>query len=164
LDNRLRAQMLDESLTVLDAAWSGAPVHHRGAHYVIDGIRFRPRPVQRPRIPVWVTGFPGKVRPLRRAAEHDGYFPVNVEHADQLAEAAAEIAQVRGETGQDPAAPYDIAASLPAGADLAPYAAAGATWWMAEFPWDTVTVDAVRGVLRDGPAPFEPDTSFPQLS
>jgi hypothetical protein len=37
--------------------------------------------------------------------------------------------------------------------DPAPYASAGATWWMVEFPWDGVSVDQVRGVIRDGPAP-----------
>lgn len=153
LDDRTRARMLDESLAVLTEAWSGRPVHHRGEHYVVDGMRFLPTPVQRPGIPVWVAGFPGKVRPIQRAAAHDGYFPVNLEHPDQLAEAAARIAQARSAAGADPAAPYDIAVALPAGTDPAPYAAVGATWWLAEFPPDAVTVDAVRGVLRDGPAP-----------
>ena len=41
-DDRRRAAMLDEHLTVLDAAWSGAPVQHRGEHYVLDGLAFRP--------------------------------------------------------------------------------------------------------------------------
>ena len=46
-DDRRRAAMLDEHLTVLDAAWSGAPVQHRGEHYVLDGLTFRPaRPIR----------------------------------------------------------------------------------------------------------------------
>jgi alkanesulfonate monooxygenase SsuD/methylene tetrahydromethanopterin reductase-like flavin-dependent oxidoreductase (luciferase family) len=147
LDDRVRAGVLDEALAVLDAAWTGEPVRHRGRHHVVDGMRFRPRPVQEPGVPVWVAGFPGKERPMRRAAGRDGYFPVNLEHPDQLAEAVAVIAGTR----QDMSG-YDVAVSLPAGVDPAPYAAAGATWWMAEFPPDAVTVDAVRGVLRDGPA------------
>ena len=68
LDDRMRSQMLDEALQILAAAWSGLPVHHRGAHYTIDGLRFLPRPVQQPGVPVWVAGFPGNARPLRRAA------------------------------------------------------------------------------------------------
>jgi alkanesulfonate monooxygenase SsuD/methylene tetrahydromethanopterin reductase-like flavin-dependent oxidoreductase (luciferase family) len=151
LDPRLRARMLDESLAVLGAAWSGEPVRHRGEHHTVDGIAFRPRPVQEPGIPVWTAGFPGKVRPLRRAAAHDGFFPVNLEHPDQLAEAVAVITQLRAAAGRDGA--YDVAVPLPAGTDPAPWVAAGATWWMAEFAPDTVTVDAVRGVLRDGPIP-----------
>jgi alkanesulfonate monooxygenase SsuD/methylene tetrahydromethanopterin reductase-like flavin-dependent oxidoreductase (luciferase family) len=48
VDDRRRGQMLDESLDILTAAWSGQPVHHHGPHYTVDGIRFLPRPVQRP--------------------------------------------------------------------------------------------------------------------
>ncbi|MCX5264276.1 LLM class flavin-dependent oxidoreductase [Streptomyces sp. NBC_00199] len=95
LDDRRRGRMLDESLEILTAAWSGAPVHHRGPHYTVDGVSFLPRPVQRPGVPVWAAGFPGNVRPLRRAARHDGFFPVNLERPDQLADAVAALAALR---------------------------------------------------------------------
>src|SRR4029450_12511140 len=98
LDDRLRGQMLDESLQILEAAWSGEPVHHLGEHYTIDGVQFLPRPVQRPGVPVWVAGFPGNVKPLRRAARYDGFFPANLEHPDQLTEIAATIAELRRDT------------------------------------------------------------------
>ena len=113
----------------------------------VDGIQFLPRPV-RQTVPVWVAGFPGKVRPLRRAARYHGFFPVNLEHPDQLAEIAATITGLR----QHATAPYDIAIALPPGTDPAPYAKAGATWWLAEFEPEAVSLDQVRGVLRDGPA------------
>jgi alkanesulfonate monooxygenase SsuD/methylene tetrahydromethanopterin reductase-like flavin-dependent oxidoreductase (luciferase family) len=147
LDDRLRGQMLDEALEILTAAWSGAPVHHRGRHYTVEGIQFLPRPVQQPGVPVWVAGFPGNVKPLRRAARHDGFFPANLEHPDQLTEIVATITELRQHT----TAPYDIAVGLSPGTDPAPYAEAGATWWLAEFP-PGVSLDEVRGVLRDGPA------------
>lgn len=51
--------------------------------------------------------------------------------------------------GVDPR-PFDLAVALPADIDPAPYAAAGATWWLAEFGPGTA-VDTVRGVIRDGP-------------
>ncbi|GAB3467665.1 LLM class flavin-dependent oxidoreductase [Actinophytocola sediminis] len=147
LDDRLRGQLLDESLEILAAAWSGEPVRHRGEHYLVDDVEFRPRPVQRPGVPVWAAGFPGNVRPIRRAARLDGFFPVNLEHPDQLAEIAATIADFRsGVPG-----PYDIAIGLPADADPRPFAAAGATWWLPELE-PGVPLDTVRGVLRDGPA------------
>jgi alkanesulfonate monooxygenase SsuD/methylene tetrahydromethanopterin reductase-like flavin-dependent oxidoreductase (luciferase family) len=147
LDDRLRGQMLDESLQILEAAWSGEPVHHRGAHYTVDEVQFLPRPVQRPRVPVWVAGFPGNVKPLRRAARYDGFFPANLEHPDQLSEVVASIAELRGHD----AAPYDVVVGLPLGVDPVPFAEAGATWWLPEFAPDTVSVDAVRTVLRNGP-------------
>jgi alkanesulfonate monooxygenase SsuD/methylene tetrahydromethanopterin reductase-like flavin-dependent oxidoreductase (luciferase family) len=89
LDERKRAGMLDEALEILQAAWSGELVEHRGEHYTVDGMRFLPPPVQRPGVPIWVAGFYGKPRPLRRAARYQGFFPVNLEHPDQLAEIAA---------------------------------------------------------------------------
>jgi alkanesulfonate monooxygenase SsuD/methylene tetrahydromethanopterin reductase-like flavin-dependent oxidoreductase (luciferase family) len=129
-DDRVRAAMLDEALAVLEAAWSGEPVHHQGAHYTIDGIQFLPRPVQGPSIPVWVAG------PIRRAKRYEGYFPLNITHPDQ-------VAALDG--------PYDIAVALPIGTDPAKYAAAGATWWMPDFEPETLSLDLVRGVLHDGP-------------
>jgi len=152
LDERRRARMLDESLEILAAAWSGEPVHHRGEHYTVDGMRFLPRPVQRPGVPVWVAGFHGKPRPLRRAARYEGFMPVNLEHPDQLAEIVAELTALRREAGKADAEPYDVVATLPPGGDPAPYEAAGATWWLVGLPWDEVSVDRVRGVIRDGPA------------
>jgi alkanesulfonate monooxygenase SsuD/methylene tetrahydromethanopterin reductase-like flavin-dependent oxidoreductase (luciferase family) len=147
LDDRVRGEMLDEALEVLNAAWSGEPVNHRGKHYLVDDVQFLPRPVQRPRVPVWTAGFPGKVKPLRRAAGYDGFFPVNLENVDQFAQAVVSVRDLRG----DNPAPYDIAVELPPGSDLAPYAEAGATWWMTELE-PGVSVEDVRGVIRDGPA------------
>ena len=147
LDDRCRGQMLDEALQILTAAWSGQSVRHHGKHYVVDGIQFLPRPV-RQRVPIWIAGFPGKIRPMRRAARYDGFFPANLEHPGQLADVTATITALR----QDTTGPYDIAIALPPGTDLAPYVTAGATWWLAEFDPETVSPDQVRGVLRDGPA------------
>jgi alkanesulfonate monooxygenase SsuD/methylene tetrahydromethanopterin reductase-like flavin-dependent oxidoreductase (luciferase family) len=152
LDDRRRASMLDESLQILAAAWSGEPVHHRGEHYTVDGMRFLPRPVQRPGVPVWVAGYYGKRRPVRRAARHQGFFPLAVDDPEQVAEVVADLAALRNEAGRDPTEPYDVVVALPPGSDPAPYFAAGATWWLVEFPWDAVSVDQVRGVIRDGPA------------
>ena len=70
-----------------------------------------------------------------------------VDHADQVAEIAATIAELRPDT----TAAYDIAVGLPIGVDPTQYAQAGARWWMPEFAPEAVSLDAVRGVLRDGP-------------
>ncbi|NDL61063.1 LLM class flavin-dependent oxidoreductase [Phytoactinopolyspora mesophila] len=145
-DDRRRGRMLDEALAILAAAWTGDPVSHRGEHYTVDDITFLPRPVQRPGVPVWAAGFPGNLKPIRRAARLDGFFPANLEHPEQLGEIADALAEVRrGEM-----ASYDIAVSLPPGVDPEPYAKAGATWWLPDLE-PGVRLDTVRGVLRDGP-------------
>jgi alkanesulfonate monooxygenase SsuD/methylene tetrahydromethanopterin reductase-like flavin-dependent oxidoreductase (luciferase family) len=151
LDDRRRARMLDEALEILEAAWSGEPVRHRGEHYTVDGMRFLPRPVQRPRVPVWVAGTPGKPRPMRRAAHYDGFFPVNLDSADQLAEIVARIGSLREEAGRAPDEPYDVIAALESGTDPAPYHEAGATWWLTGPEWERISVDEVRDVIREGP-------------
>jgi len=147
LDDRARARMLDESLEILAMAWSGKPVRHRGQNYLLDDVAFLPRPVQRPGVPVWAAGSPGRSGPIRRAAQLDGFFPVDLEHPDQLAETVTTITELRnGEMGS-----YDFVVGLPWGVDATPYAEAGATWWMPELD-PGVRLDVVRGVIRDGPA------------
>jgi alkanesulfonate monooxygenase SsuD/methylene tetrahydromethanopterin reductase-like flavin-dependent oxidoreductase (luciferase family) len=152
LDDRRRARMLDEALEILEAAWSGEPVRHRGEHYTVDAMRFLPRPVQRPGVPVWVAGYAGKPRPMRRAARYDGFFPVGLESADQLAEIVAGVAALRVQAGRAPDEPYEVIAELEPGTDPAPYRKAGATWWLAAPEWEGISVDGVRGVIREGPA------------
>jgi Luciferase-like monooxygenase len=127
-------------------------VHHRGDHYTVDGMRFLPRPVQRPGVPVWVAGFYGKPRPLRRAARYQGFIPVDLEHPDQLAQIVADLTELRQAAGTISTQSYDVVAALSPGRDPAPYAAAGATWWLVEFPAEAATVDRVRAVIHDGPA------------
>src|SRR5919108_6154500 len=152
LDDRRRARMLDEALEILKAAWSGEPVRHRGDHYTVDAMRFLPRPVQRPGVPVWVAGSPGKPRPMRRAAHYDGFFPVNLESPDQLAEIVARVGALREEAGRGPDEPYEGVAGGAPGIDPAPYHEAGATWWLTGPEWEGISVDEVRGVIRQGPA------------
>lgn len=152
LDDRRRARMLDEALEILTAAWSGEPVRHRGEHYTVDGMRFLPRPVQRPGVPIWVAGFPGNVRPMRRAVRYQGFFPANLEHPDQLAEVVTAITTLRTQAEEETSESFDIVTALPPGEDPVPYVAAGATWCLADFSPDTLTVDLVRGVIGDGPA------------
>jgi len=147
LSDRARGAMLDEGLSILRSAWTGAPVQHRGEHYVVGDLALLPTPVQPTGLPIWVAARYGNAKPLRRAAKHNGVFPIEVTSPEQLAEVVADVTALRS----DPASPYDVVIGLPSGTDLAPYAAAGATWWAASFsPYD-VTVDQVRGVLRDGP-------------
>jgi hypothetical protein len=84
---------------------------------------------------------------MRRAARCDGFFPVNLEHVDEFAQAVAAVHHLRG----DNEAPFDIAVELRPGTDVSPYVEAGATWWMTELE-PGISLDQVRGVIREGPA------------
>ena len=148
VDDRRRSRMLDESLEVLTGAWSGEPVHHHGEHYTVADFEFLPTPHRHAGIPVWVGGMAGRGKPLRRAARYQGYVPVNLAHPDELAEAVATLQNLRG-GGRDTT--YDIVVGLPPEIDPQPFARVGATWWLTEFDPASVTVDRVRGVIREGP-------------
>ena len=71
-DARVRAELLDETLAILDGLWSGEPFAFDGDHYRFGPMTFRPTPVQRPRIPIWVVGAWPHARSMRRAARWDG--------------------------------------------------------------------------------------------
>ena len=147
LDDRRRGQMLDEALQILTAAWSGESVCHRGEHYTVNGVRFLPRPV-RQRGACLVTGLPGRIGPLRGPPG----TTASSRPTSPTPAASPSITVTITALRQDTTAPYDIAIALPPGTDPAPYAKAGATWWLAEFDPEAVSLDQVRGVLRDGPA------------
>lgn len=143
-DAKTRAVLLDEGLDILAKCWSGEPFTHDGAHYHLAEMRFLPRPAQLPRIPIWVAGnWPNKA-PMRRAARWDGVFPLVGDGLEPLApETWAEInATIAAHRTAD--APFDrVHGGATPGEDraagaatVAPYAAAGVTWWMEDIsPW-----------------------------
>jgi len=67
-DPRKRAEMLDEGLEVLTGLWSGEPFSFHGRYYWVEEATLLPRPVQQPRIPIWVAGIWPHKPPFRRAA------------------------------------------------------------------------------------------------
>ena len=114
-DPRARAALLDEGLERLDAYWRGG---------------FEPRPVQQPRIPVWVAARWPHRRPLARAARWDGLFPIDLPGPEALEQMAAEVGRGDG---------YDLVVTNPAGTDPDPWIEAGATWCLTGFgPQPTV--------------------------
>jgi alkanesulfonate monooxygenase SsuD/methylene tetrahydromethanopterin reductase-like flavin-dependent oxidoreductase (luciferase family) len=72
LDAHRRARMLDEALEIVVGLWSGEPFSFRGEHFAVDEVTFAPRPVQKPRIPVWIGGGYPNPGPSKRAARWDG--------------------------------------------------------------------------------------------
>jgi hypothetical protein len=77
-DDRVRARRLDEALEVLDGLWRGEDFSHHGEFFHVKDVRFVPRPLQTPRVPIWVAGFWPKKPPMRRAARWDGVFPLKM--------------------------------------------------------------------------------------
>ena len=81
-----RAEKLDESLAILESLWSGKPFSFSGKHYTIEEVTFNPRPIQRPRVPIWCAGTWPIKAPFRRAAKYDGVFPLSMSEDMSLEE------------------------------------------------------------------------------
>ena len=159
-DRKTRGQVLDESLDVLAALWSGQAVDYQGEHVRARTTPFLPTSLQQPRIPVWVAGTWPNKRPMRRAAAWDGAFPIDRSgdltkqlSPDDMADA---IAYVRGLRATD--TPYDfVHAGLMSGhpgrdrALAARYADIGVTWWLEHVYPTRMTPSQVRKLIRGGP-------------
>ncbi|MGV0750049.1 LLM class F420-dependent oxidoreductase [Mycolicibacter minnesotensis] len=69
-----RAALVEESLDVIRAIWTGDDVSFEGRHFRARGITAHPRPVSRPHPPIWIGGNTGRAR--QRVAERgDGWAP-----------------------------------------------------------------------------------------
>lgn len=160
---RTRAELLDESLAILEGLWSGEPFAFDGRHFRFGPMTLRPTPVQQPRIPIWVAAAWPRERSMRRAIRYDGILPQVLDEQGRqgeltpaiLAEIAAHAHRERaaaglpaafdliteGRTPRDPARAGDV---------VRPWADAGATWWM-EADWVSATVDSLRSRIAAGP-------------
>ncbi len=145
-DAKARARLLDEGLDVLAGLTSGRPFSYEGEHHKVEEVTFLPRPVQSPRIPIWVSGVWPRKAPLRRAARWDGFVPYKQAAGgsrqddmtpDEVREIAAAIKRERLDT-----APFDIVVGGEERREdweeersvIASLAEAGASWWLEWVP------------------------------
>jgi hypothetical protein len=144
-DDRTHAELLDEGLDIVTQLWTGESVRSSGRHFHVDGVRFLPRPFQRPRIHLVRRALaspcpPAPSRPLR------GVLPIADLPPEAVTELSGEIARHR--TAEEP---FDIAvASWTATTSPHDYESAGATWWLESFQPDTPLETAQRAV-EEGP-------------
>jgi len=153
-DTRARAEILDETLAILDGLWSGEPFEHHGAHYDLGPMRFAPRPVQRPRIPVWVAVRWPSDRSMARAARWDGAI-LQTSDVDEVRAAVAHVRAARAAAGRSESFEVVVqGTSAPDGEASAavarPYAEAGATWWV-EADWEHATAASLLARVTAGP-------------
>jgi alkanesulfonate monooxygenase SsuD/methylene tetrahydromethanopterin reductase-like flavin-dependent oxidoreductase (luciferase family) len=69
IEQKRRVAVFEETLRLLDLAWSGEPFEYRGETVVV-----RPRPIQRPRPPIYIGGS-AEASARRAARMGDGYLP-----------------------------------------------------------------------------------------
>jgi alkanesulfonate monooxygenase SsuD/methylene tetrahydromethanopterin reductase-like flavin-dependent oxidoreductase (luciferase family) len=160
---RARAHLLDESLDILRGLWSGEHVSYHGQHYHIENLRFLPRPVQAPHIPVWVVAVWPAEASMRRALAWDGMLVTVHDELNQPIEATPAhlraIRQAARERRGD--MPFDLVmeGDMPgddpvrAAAELQPLEEAGLTWWMVTMWSVPGGYENVLRRIRQGPPP-----------
>ncbi len=154
---RQRARMLDEALDVLVGLWSGQPFQYQGEYYHLQEVVFLPRPVQSPRIPIWVGGSYPRRGPMQRAARFDGtcLSPISNDGRWTPADVEALKAFIEGE--RPSSTPFDIVlGGQQRSADweqeralIKSLAEVGATWWIEWIP--PASLDEMRACIQRGP-------------
>jgi len=166
-DTRRRAARLDEALEVLVGLWSGQPFSYAGTYVQIAETTFLPRPLQMPRIPIWVGGGYPNPGVLRRVARWDGaclYRAAAVGSAQDVGRLAPDDVRALRRFVSD-ARPegtaFDIVVGArPRGDDedqersvIRAVAEAGATWWMEWVP--PAEFGVMRAAIERGPLSIE---------
>jgi alkanesulfonate monooxygenase SsuD/methylene tetrahydromethanopterin reductase-like flavin-dependent oxidoreductase (luciferase family) len=156
-DRRVRARLLDESLEILTGLWSGEPFSYEGEHYRLEEMTFLPRPVQRPRVPIWVVGAWPSKKSMNRALRYDGLLAYTTRGEvtpEDIREMKRYVEENRGGPfdivweGETPGEEGERAASI-----VRPFAEAGITWWM-ESRWSPPNEpEDLRARMRQGPPP-----------
>jgi probable F420-dependent oxidoreductase len=97
-----RGELSDEQLDLVKILWEQERAKFSGRHYRFDDIAFYPKPLQKPRIPIWVGG-EGK-RAQRRAGEYgDAWFPYFVRMTPaELSKRFDNVRRAAEKAGRDP--------------------------------------------------------------
>jgi probable F420-dependent oxidoreductase len=97
-----RGKMTDEQLEIVQRLWTQEHSSYQGKHYQFEDIAFYPKPMQQPRIPIWVGG-EGAAAQKRAANYGDAWFPYFVEITPEELRAGQENVQRQAaQFGRDP--------------------------------------------------------------
>lgn len=158
-DVKVHGEMLDEGLAILTGLWSGEQFRYEGQYYQLSEVQFLPKPLQQPRIPIWVAGNWPHKKPFRRAAHFDGVYPQKSGRVMTPGDFHEILAYIQ--TQRSHATPFDVLAygstsGIDKGEDaarVASFAQTGATWWLEHFDPDH-TFEQVRQRIHQGPPRF----------
>lgn len=148
-DTKARAGMLDEGIDILTLLYQRKPFDYEGRHYhvkltLMDEMHYPPRPIQQPRIPLWVVGIWPRTKSMRRVLKCDGILVEKMTPDGKGEEATpADIREIKAyvEDNRTLTTPFDIVGGgKTAGLDraqlrdkLLPRQEAGLTWWIEDM-------------------------------
>jgi Luciferase-like monooxygenase len=164
-DTRKRAEMLDESIDILTLLYQRKPFDYDGKHYhlkltLLDEMYYPPKPVQQPRIPLWVVGIWPHNKSMRRVLKCDGVIVEKRNAQGQGEEATPEdICEIKTyvKSNRTLQSPIDIVMVGKTGGlsrseiqeKLLSRNGAGLTWWIEDVIGESEEQVAER--IRQGP-------------
>jgi hypothetical protein len=143
-DTRARAEMLDESIDILSLLYQRKQFDYDGKHHhlkltLLDEQHYPPRPVQQPRIPLWVVGIWPRKKSMRRVLKCDGII---VEKTGEEV-TPADICEIKSyvDANRTLTTPFDIVVvgktvglnHAQVQEKLLPRKEAGLTWWIEDL-------------------------------
>jgi alkanesulfonate monooxygenase SsuD/methylene tetrahydromethanopterin reductase-like flavin-dependent oxidoreductase (luciferase family) len=153
-----RARMLDEGIEIITRVWEGESFSFDGEFYKIRDVQILPKPIQQPRIPIWVGGGYPNPGPVRRALRWDGSCMYKQEGHWMQPEDVRDLRErVIAERGTIDG--YDITiGGNPRWEDenkqrayMQSVMEEGVTWWHEYIPPDVGDFDVPRRLIERGP-------------
>jgi len=167
-ETKTRVEMLDETIDILTLLYQGRQFDFDGKHYhlkltTLDEIYYPPKPVQQPRIPLWVPGIWPRKKSMQRILKCDGVLPEKLSPDGQPQEITPEdIRQIKAfvAVNRTLTTPFDIVVTgktrvmdeTQQTGEIMRWAEAGATWWIEDVIGDAE--EAVGDRIRQGPPVF----------
>lgn len=164
-DTKARAEMLDESIDILTLLYQRKQFDYDGKHYHLkltqmDLQHYPPKPVQQPRIPLWVPGLWPRKKSMQRVLKCDGLLAEKRNAEGQWeAPTPADIREMKAyiNAHRTLKTPFDIVVNgktfglseAEVQAQLLAWKEAGVTWWVEDLY--TASVEQVRELIRQGP-------------
>jgi hypothetical protein len=168
-NTRVRIEMLDETIDILDLLYQRKPFDYDGKHYhlkltLLDEMYYPPKTVQQPRIPLWVPGIWPRMKSMRRILKCDGLLPQKMNSTGEFEEVTPDdLYQMKTyiDANRTLTTPFDYVAEGKTGGInqsqvkeiLQEWVEAGVTWWV-EGLWEAIE-DQVVARLHQGPPRLE---------
>jgi alkanesulfonate monooxygenase SsuD/methylene tetrahydromethanopterin reductase-like flavin-dependent oxidoreductase (luciferase family) len=166
-DNKVRAEMLDETIDILSLLYQRKQFDYDGKQYhlkltQLDEMYYPHKPIQQPRIPLWCVGILPRKKSMQRVLKCDGVIVEKIGPDGKAQDITpADIREIDAYVSANRASstPFDIVLDGNT-ADLdhpqledkfLPLIEAGATWWI-EGLWEASEEQAVERIRRGSPS------------
>jgi hypothetical protein len=164
-DTKTRASLLDETIDILSLLFECKQLDYNGQHYhlkltKLDEMHYPPKPIQQPRVPLWVPGIWPRKKSMKRILRCDGLLPQKMNSEGELqAFTPTDLGEMKAfiDANRTLTTPFDyIIEGNTEELDpqqvkevLREWSDAGATWWIEGLWGATQTQAATR--LEQGP-------------